>query len=278
MGNTMAIYEKTGTGSLVLKVQELYGSSRLGTYQRNVEVENLGGEGSYIWGSRFFELSNHLGNVLATIQDRMTVNHSSGVDYYDPVVVSAQDYYAFGIMMPGRTYSAPGGAYRYGFNGKENDNEVKGMGNQQDYGMRIYDPRLGRFLSVDPLTKGYPMLTPFQFASNRPIDGIDLDGLEYLQYNIVINYHTGKVMMAKPVWFDPNQHNSHGDLGKGVMYKIILYDEKLRLNRNIQFEFVSRNATADPFGFFKAEHGLYMGATSLYKLNKKGNFTDKYDY
>jgi len=41
-GNTMAIYEKTGTGSLLLKEQELYGSSRLGTYQRNVEVENLG--------------------------------------------------------------------------------------------------------------------------------------------------------------------------------------------------------------------------------------------
>jgi hypothetical protein len=100
-----------------------------------VEVENLGeqlmmGEGSYIWGSRFFELSNHLGNVLATIQDRMTVTNASGVDYYDPVVVSAQDYYAFGMMMPGRTYSAQGGVYRYGFNGKENDNEVKGTGNQ----------------------------------------------------------------------------------------------------------------------------------------------------
>lgn len=39
------------------------------------------------------------------------------------------------------------GIYRYGFNGKENDNEVKGEGNQQDYGMRIYDPRLGKFLS-----------------------------------------------------------------------------------------------------------------------------------
>jgi RHS repeat-associated protein len=42
--------------------------------------------------------------------------------------------------------------YRYGFNGKENDNEAKGEGNQQDYGMRIYDPRLGRFLSMDPLS------------------------------------------------------------------------------------------------------------------------------
>lgn len=43
----------------------------------------------------------------------------------------------------------------------------------------MYDGRLGKFLSVDPLTPKYPELTPYQFASNRPIDGIDLDGLEY---------------------------------------------------------------------------------------------------
>jgi len=70
------------------------------------------------------------------------------------------------------------GYYRYGFNGKENDNEVKGAGNQQDYGMRIYDPRVGRFLSVDPITKKYPELTPYQFASNTPIGAVDMDGLE----------------------------------------------------------------------------------------------------
>ncbi len=79
--------------------------------------------------------------------------------------------------MPGRSYSA-GDQYRYGFNGKENDNEVKGEGNQQDYGMRIYDTRLGRFLSVDPLTQKYPWYTPYQFAGNRPIIAIDVDGLE----------------------------------------------------------------------------------------------------
>lgn len=70
------------------------------------------------------------------------------------------------------------GRYRYGFNGKENDNEVKGEGNQQDYGFRIYDPRLGRFLSVDPLTDEYPWYTPYQFAGNDVIRHIDLDGLE----------------------------------------------------------------------------------------------------
>ncbi|MBN1462045.1 MAG: hypothetical protein JW922_00005, partial [Paludibacteraceae bacterium] len=66
----------------------------------------------------------------------------------------------------------------YGFNGKEMDNEVSGTGNQYDYGFRIYNPRLGKFLSVDPLTSSYPWYTPYQFAGNGPVWAIDLDGLE----------------------------------------------------------------------------------------------------
>ena len=77
-----------------------------------------------------------------------------------------------------RQYSLNGADYRYGFNGKEGDDEVKGDDNQQDYGMRIYDPRVARFLSVDPITREYPELTPYQFASNTPIQAVDLDGLE----------------------------------------------------------------------------------------------------
>jgi RHS repeat-associated protein len=79
--------------------------------------------------------------------------------------------------MPKRSYSAAG-SYRYGFNGKENDNDVKGLGNQQDYGTRVYDSRVSRFLSVDPLTKNFPWYTPYQFAGNIPIAKIDLDGSE----------------------------------------------------------------------------------------------------
>jgi RHS repeat-associated protein len=82
-----------------------------------------------------------------------------------------------GMQMPGRKYSN-GSSYRYGFNGKEMDNEVSGEGNQYDYGMRIYNPRLGRFLSVDPLFQSYPWYTPYQFAGNTPIQAIDLDGME----------------------------------------------------------------------------------------------------
>jgi RHS repeat-associated protein len=96
------------------------------------------------------------------------------------------------MLQPGRNYNAPSAKdYRYGFNGKENDNEVKGEGGQQDYGERIYDPRIGRFLSEDPLTKEYPELTPYQFASNRPIDGIDMDGLEWEAFTTTVLRETG---------------------------------------------------------------------------------------
>ena len=80
--------------------------------------------------------------------------------------------------MPGRKYNSA--EYRYGFNGKEKDDEGEfGSQTVYDYGMRIHNPAIGRFLSVDPLGQKYPHLTPYQYASNRPIDGIDLDGLEY---------------------------------------------------------------------------------------------------
>ncbi len=54
------------------------------------------------------------------------------VDHYDADVVSAQDYYPFGMMQPGRNMST--GKYRYGFNGKERDDEVKGDGASIDFG------------------------------------------------------------------------------------------------------------------------------------------------
>lgn len=68
--------------------------------------------------------------------------------------------------------------YRHGFNGKKNDNELKGNGNQQDYRMRISDSRLGRFLFIDPLSKSYPWYTPYQFAGNTPIQAKDLESAE----------------------------------------------------------------------------------------------------
>lgn len=69
-----------------------------------------------------------------------------------------------------------------GHNDKPKDDEVYGKGNFQDYGFRMLDNRINRFISVDPLTKSYPWYTPYEFAGNTPIEAIDLDGLE--------EYHT----------------------------------------------------------------------------------------
>jgi RHS repeat-associated protein len=91
-----------------------------------------------------------------------------------------ENYYAFGQPLPkwnSKTTDAPfydPTKYRYGFNGKEDDDEWS----KQDYGFRIYDGRIGRFLSVDPLTGSYPWYTPYQFAGNKPIRYIDRDGAE----------------------------------------------------------------------------------------------------
>jgi RHS repeat-associated protein len=121
--------------------------------------------------------------VLVTVSDKKLAVSANGttIDYYTADIISAEDYYPFGMKMPGRKFNATD--YRYGFNGKEEDDEVKGDGNQIDYGMRVYDPRLGRFLSTDPITDKYPWYTPYQFAGNKPIWCIDLDGLEDIPTN-----------------------------------------------------------------------------------------------
>lgn len=187
-GNVLSVYSKPVSGTLVQSELHLYGSSRLGmTTQHMVQDTSVVLSGGFInairrifiRGEKVFELSNHLGNVLVTLSDKkisVDQNTNGAIDYYTADISSANDYYAFGMQMPIRKFSTK--VYKYGFNGKENDNEVKGDGNQQDYGMRVYDPRLAKFLSVDPLSNKYPYLTPYQFAGNSPIKFVDLDGLE----------------------------------------------------------------------------------------------------
>lgn len=55
---------------------------------------------------------------------------------------------------------------------------MEGVGNWIDYGMRAYDPRIGRFPSVDPLTAKYPWYSPYQYAGDKPVWKRDIDGLE----------------------------------------------------------------------------------------------------
>jgi RHS repeat-associated protein len=303
-GNVMGIYgidPQVNQGKLTQNEVHLYGSSRLGianTLSVSVKEKNMAADfgtaklSTFTRGEKIFELSNHLGNVLATVSDKKifipTHKISCGPactkmvpQHYEPDVVSATDYAPFGMGLVGRKFGAAG---RYGFNGKENDKEVSE--GAQDYGMRINEVRLGRFLSVDPISSTYPMLTPYQFASNRPIDGIDLDGLEWAKKVIMKNGKTSeilytvklKVINSTQTMTQENVNKAIGDAKDLVpkiydgfnkskiktTYKVewvMTTDDKIDINKDFYLEFID-----DPFPDIFAGKTEKIGNTSINHL------------
>jgi RHS repeat-associated protein len=111
--------------------------------------------------------------------------------------------------MPNRSFNAP--SYKYGFNGKENDNEVVGTGEgTQDYGARIYNPTLGRWLSLDPLQSKYPEMSPYNFSGNSPICFKDIDGKKIF------------------IYYDSGNRNEKGD----IIYSQYEYGSKQKVPDN----------------------------------------------
>jgi RHS repeat-associated protein len=126
-------------------------------------------------GNKFFELSNHLGNVLVTVSDRKfgqsTVNNL--YTSFTADVVSATDYAPFGMQMVGRSFDAAGStAYRYGFNGQEKTPEVSNNSFTAEYWQ--YDARIGRRWNVDPVT--IPWESVYLVNSNNPVSFLDPNG------------------------------------------------------------------------------------------------------
>ena len=87
----------------------------------------------------------------------------------------AHEYFVFGSEMRART---SGAQYRFGFNGKMKDNEVEGEGDVYDFGARMYDSRLGRFMSCDPMEKKFAWMSPYAAFADDPINLADEDGNE----------------------------------------------------------------------------------------------------
>ncbi|MFY0255161.1 M15 family metallopeptidase [Chitinophaga sp. 30R24] len=273
-GNVMGIYTKgdssVNNGDLTLTETHLYGSSRLGLLNRQVNVEHIvapetvalaNGTGLntiFKRGYKVFELGNHLGNVLASVSDRkrpISLNGST-ISYFDPVLTSVQDYYPFGMLMPGRsghalgtgwssgtddingytlpidlslnnrsdnqpsdyvatrsielltgftsgdddnfsvyiaddTYAGGGnvngasggvGGYRYGFNGQEKSDEIKGEGNSYTAQFWEYDPRIGRRWNLDP--KPQISISDYTVLRNNPNYYNDVLGDSIIKFNI----------------------------------------------------------------------------------------------
>jgi RHS repeat-associated protein len=99
-------------------------------------------------------------------------------------IIEEDHYYAFGLRIDGISSKKLDVGIEGSLknNNLYNDKELWDDAdlNWYDYGFRNYDPQIGRFTQLDPLTDDYPELTPYQYASDEPIANVDIDGLEKL--------------------------------------------------------------------------------------------------
>ena len=185
-GNVMATYRYTNTTaegpSLKVTERPVYGSKRLGSYTRQMELYGDPANPSYPYIQpmqaplKHYELTDHLGNVAAVVTGRLLPGNNAG-SQFQPELVSAHGYEPFGSLLPGRNYSSD--SYRWGFNGIRKDDEVYGAtGTSYDFGARMYDPRVGRWLSLDPLARKYPGWSPYTYCIGNPILLVDHQGKE----------------------------------------------------------------------------------------------------
>jgi RHS repeat-associated protein len=181
-GNQISTYDHeivSETAQFNLKERNIYGSSRIGSKQDslNVLTATITKNYSQTLGNKYFEFSNHLGNVLTVFSDLKIpkdTDNNNVVDEYEIGMVSTADYSPFGVELDGRTDSAQ--SYRYGFNGMEADDEVKGSGNSYTTEFRQYDARVGRWLSLDPLMGKFPWQSPYVAFDNNPLYYTDPNG------------------------------------------------------------------------------------------------------
>ncbi|WP_024771412.1 polymorphic toxin-type HINT domain-containing protein [Aquimarina macrocephali] len=163
-----------------LTEHHIYGSSRLGLEQKNIKVPEteMATPETYTntVGDKRYELSNHLGNVLSVVSDRKNAVTTGNLTTFTPDVLTFSDYYPGGMLLPNRHGNSSD--YRYGFQGQEQDNEIKGEGNSVNFKYRMHDPRLNRFFARDPMSRSFPWNSPYAFSENRLIDGLELEGLE----------------------------------------------------------------------------------------------------
>jgi hypothetical protein len=164
-------------------------------------------------GYTHYELTNHLGNVLATVSDRK-LGFQNGETFYRSDVLSVQDYYAFGMEMPDRTFNP--NAYKYSINGQEKDTDIDANHTTALYWE--YDSRIGRRWNIDPVVKCWR--SPYDVFDNSPIWKLDTNG-------------------------DDDFFNSKGEFvkseGKGHNIKVITEKGALLLSKFIMSKEVSQN-------------------------------------
>jgi RHS repeat-associated protein len=153
----------------------LHSHNRSVPVKKNLFFHRKRGGRKIFFQSFFFVLSTHLQNVLVTVSDKKTQVSTNGttVDYYTADIITANDYYPFGMMMPERKYTATSSSkYRFSINGQEKETELNP--NITTAMFWEYDSRIGRRWNVDPIYKH----SPYECFSGNPISFVDRNGLD----------------------------------------------------------------------------------------------------
>ncbi|MGB3616668.1 MAG: hypothetical protein WBA12_00990 [Catalinimonas sp.] len=166
-GQILATYQLGDEGLRRTDVP-LYGAERLGSWRPSV-TDEPSDPWTHRRGERSYELTNHLGNVLTTVSDRRTRDQQKQVA---ADVGTVNDYYPYGAPQPGRTLAGRG--YRWGFNGQERDDEIKGEGNSYTAPYWQYSPQVVQRWNVDP--KANPAMSPYAVMAGNPIMYADPKG------------------------------------------------------------------------------------------------------
>ena len=171
--------------------------------------------------------------------------------------------------MPSRNYSTD--KYRYGFNGKEKDKDLNSL-TAYDYGFRIYNPAIGKFLSVDPLAKSYPWNSVYAFAENNPIGCLDLDGLEQIyHYKITETKNGGKAIALTNMLNSPNDCST-------IQYTLTYKDKQISTgvyNNSIIGTALAMHQLNSALNNLK-EDAMYMATAAFKKSTSVEDFNYKY--
>jgi RHS repeat-associated protein len=146
--------------------------------------------------------------------------------------------------MPNRSFSLSAKGYRFGFNGKELENDIYGSGNAYDFGARVYDGRIGRWFSTDALEKKYPSYSPYIFPFNSPLLFADEDGNEG-RIRIYIKGHDGKLTLVntKHVYGHVfKTHTVEKELFSGTKFRAHSYNEYKHAYNYTQDVIIDMNA------------------------------------
>ena len=204
-GQVMAIYTEDGSQPQLVE-QPIYGAGRIGVQYTN--------------GFAVYELTDHLGNVRALFTKESAT---------DGDLEGYTDYYPFGMPMPQRQMT-DANQYRYAYQGQEKDPET----GKEAFQLRLWDSRIGRWLSPDPYTQ---FASPYLGMGNNPISGVDFDGGKVYIYKKGIGFFEYK---------NGNIYDKNGDVYSGNDSFLLETRDALR-----ELDFASSTVILDEGGNLK---------------------------